>query len=83
LCSTKVAEASVQTLVRGFRKARGSLLVETIRHQADELAQIIEGLQVQKGRLEARLKPNIITDKEIAASADNPCKDAPAISSED
>lgn len=57
----------VDTLVRGFRKARGSVLVEAIQRQADELAQVIEGLYAQKGRLEARLKPNIITDKEIAA----------------
>ncbi len=34
----------VDTLVRGFRKARSSLLVEAIQRQADELAQVIAGL---------------------------------------
>jgi hypothetical protein len=63
----KERKEEVDTLVRAFRKARGNLLVETIQRQADELSQTIAGLEAQKARLEARLKPNIITDKEIAA----------------
>lgn len=63
----KERKEEVEALVRGFRKARGSLLVEVIQRQADELAQIIEGLLGQRARLEARLKPNIITNEEIVA----------------
>jgi len=63
----KERREEVETLVRAFRKARGILLVEVIQREADELSQTIIGLEAQKARLEARLKPNIITDKEIAA----------------
>jgi len=57
----------LNTLAHNLRQVQGPLLIEAVQRQANDIAQTIQGLEAQKARLEAKLKPNIITDEEIAA----------------
>lgn len=57
----------LNTLVREFRQAQGSILFDIIKQQAIELEEIIKGLQASKAKLTAKLSQHTISDEEIAA----------------